>query len=117
MRTKMGWRLVVVAFVGLLFAGNLVACDKLKAMMKPAPPKAIKGPKVEIKIIRKSKAVRFVGGQKALIKKALKKVKGYKECNIFWKKKKIVVGHTDDADVQKFVDSLQDFGFKVSLVE
>lgn len=98
----------------LFFAlGGMQGCDKLKALTATKKV-VIKAPKVTFKITKLSKAVRMHGAHKALIIKALKKAGGFRQANIDIDKRTIVVGHTDDADTNKFIQSLQDYGYRVS---
>ncbi len=98
----------------VLFAIPSTGCDKLKALTKPKKVE-IKGPKVVIKISKLSKAVRMRGAHYALIRKALKKAKGFKKAAIDLDKLTITVGHDEDADTDEFVKQLQEYGYRVSL--
>lgn len=108
-------RWLLVLWVGLASVSlGFMGCDKLKKLTQ-TKPKVIKGPKFVIKITKLSKAVRIVGGHKALMKKALKKVSGYRDSSIDWSKKLITVGHKEDADSDKFVESLREYGYGAQL--
>lgn len=119
-RRGLGYRVLMLCAVLLLGASvGLSGCKKLKKMMSSmteTKPKKIKDPKIVIKITKLSKAVRIRGGHKHLIIKALKKAGGYRESSIDWGRRHITVGHTDDADTDKFLDTLRDYGYGVKLV-
>ena len=113
------WQIVLFVFL-TSFAFVSTGCDKLKKLTKFAEskPKVIKAPKIVIKITKLSKAVRIVGGHKALMIKAVKQVKGYRDASVDWKKKIVTVGiKNEDVDTGKFVDSLKDYGYGAVLQE